>query len=140
MPRKGPAYSATIFPEKTQRKGLDGNIWEINKYGKSKKWVKTSETKNIKSPNKNIRLIGSCKKDGLRLKTFDIIKSVILNKTCYINHLDIHKNKLHNGFIYHSYEKKTFSGRWYSNIEDNNKLDGKNHILIHNMPIWPSPF
>ena len=38
--------------------------------------------------------------------------------------------------MYHSYENKTFSGRWYSNIEDTNKLDGKKYILTHNMPIY----
>tara|TARA_B110000971_G_scaffold201803_1_gene220971 strand:+ start:294 stop:800 length:507 start_codon:yes stop_codon:yes gene_type:complete len=137
MSRKGPAYSATIFPEKTRRKGLDGKIWEIKKYGKSTKWVKTDETKEVKPPSKNLRLQGSCKKDGIKFKTFDIIKSVILNKTCYVNRLDIHsKNKSHNGFMYHSYENKTFNGRWYSNIEDTNKLDGKKYILTHNMPIY----
>uniref|UniRef100_A0A6C0LJH8 Uncharacterized protein n=1 Tax=viral metagenome TaxID=1070528 RepID=A0A6C0LJH8_9ZZZZ len=38
--RKSPAESATCFKVGTKRKGLDGNMWQIRKSGKSQRWVK----------------------------------------------------------------------------------------------------
>ena len=134
MSRKSPLYSATIFPEKTRRKGLDGLIWEVIQTGKYKKWVKINESIKIKPPNNKLRLKGSCKKNGTKLKSFDIIKSVILNKTCYENCLDIQYKDLDKIYIYHSYNNKNFSGRWYSFQKNNYKLDGKKYILTYIIP------
>ena len=134
MVRLSPLYSATVFSEKTKRNGLDGNIWEVQQMNKSKKWVRSSDSKQIKEPSNKLRLKGSYK-NKKKLKTFDIIKSVILTKTCFENWLDIRRDtKLNSVHIYHSYDTKTYSGRWYNNLNNNYKLDGKQYILTYTIP------
>ena len=99
-----------------------------------------SENVIIKPPNNKLRLKGSCKKNGTKLKKFDIIKSVILKNTCYENWLDIQYKGLDKIYIYHSYNNKNFSGRWYSFQKNDYKLDGKKYILTHRQENFGSKF
>lgn len=139
MSRKSPKLSGTIFPIKTRRYGIDGNIWEVKQFKNSKRWVLSDNKTPIKIKKMEFELVGSYNKKKQKYKEFDIIKSKILNNVFLINKLKVSyipkKNYI---YLYHSYESKTkdYGGRWYNTdvLNSKYKLDGKKKIFTYYVP------
>jgi hypothetical protein len=132
MSRKSPKFSATIFPVKTRRYGIDGNIWEVTQVKNSKRWILSENQSPIKPKKLSFTLSTSNK---------DIIKSKILNEIFLQNSLKItfdpKKNYL---YLHNTYQSTTrnYIGRWYNSdiLDSKYKLDGKKKIFTYIIPLY----
>lgn len=141
MLRKSPKISATIFPIKTRRYGINGNIWEVKQFKTSKRWILSNDKTQIKIKKLEFKLFGSHMNKKKIYKDFDIIKSKIFNNIFLINKLSVNYNPKKNYlYLYHSYESvtKDYSGRWYDTefLKSKYKLDGKKKILTYIIPVY----
>ena len=141
MVRKSPKLSATLFPIKTRRFGIDKNIWEVKKFKNGKRWALSEDQTPIKVKKMKFELSGSYKNKKQKYKDFDIIKSKILNNVFLINKLNVEYNPYTNKmYLHHLYESitKDYIGSWYNTnfLEGIYKLDGVKKKIIYYIPIY----
>ena len=64
MVRKSPKLSATLFPIKTRRFGIDKNIWEVKKFKNGKRWALSEDQTPIKV--KKLKAITGAQTDNIK--------------------------------------------------------------------------
>ena len=78
LTRPSPSESATLFPEGTEKKGNDGNMYviKVDKNG-VKRWKKSSDTK--KSSKKPVKVLKKTSKKRLKKQTVNIKQPILGN-------------------------------------------------------------